>query len=198
VLWQQRLSTLQGATAALDVERLKHDKVLAQRAAQEDPLTGLGNRCALGRQLRDIELLSRHDDRPTSLLVVDLDRFKEVNDAHGHTVGDDVLRAVADAIRGVARSEDLVARLGGDEFVVLAHGTDADAGRGLAGRIRDAVEQLVIDVPSGRIRLTASVGVSTTDLDTTLTDLFETADLAMYEGKRKAASAPVTPPRPPE
>ncbi|MBA2463883.1 MAG: GGDEF domain-containing protein, partial [Nocardioidaceae bacterium] len=119
VLWQQRLSTLQGATAALDVERLRHDKVAAQRAAQEDPLTGVGNRRALSAALAEIEVRAVQDERPTSLLIVDLDRFKEVNDNHGHVVGDDVLRAVADAMRSVARSDDLVARLGGDEFVLL-------------------------------------------------------------------------------
>ncbi|QNN52234.1 GGDEF domain-containing protein [Nocardioides mesophilus] len=92
VLWQQRLSTLQGATAALDVERLRGDKLAAQRAAREDPLTGVGNRRALDLALADAEIRSHHDGRPTSLLIIDLDDFKSVNDRHGHVRGDEVLR----------------------------------------------------------------------------------------------------------
>ena len=131
VLWQQRLSTLQGATAALDVEHLRHDKLAAQRAANEDALTGAGNRRALEAALDDVAQL----DPPAttwgrSLLVRRPRRVQGGQRPHGHVVGDEVLRAVADAIRSVARQDDVVARLGGDEFVVLAHGTDADAGGG--------------------------------------------------------------------
>ncbi len=185
VLWQQRLSTLQGATAALDVENLRHDKLAAQRAAREDALTGAGNRRALEAALAEVSARTRLDHQPTSLLVVDLDRFKGVNDRYGHVVGDLVLRAVADAIRSVARSEDLVARLGGDEFVVLAHRTDAEAGVALADRVRRAIREVAVPVPGGTIGLTAGVGVRTTDLETSLEDLFDAADRAMYADKRR-------------
>jgi diguanylate cyclase (GGDEF)-like protein len=127
-----------------------------------------------------------HDDRPTSLLVVDLDHFKAVNDRHGHPVGDQVLAALADALRGAARSEDLVARIGGDEFVVLARRTDAENGAALAERIRAAVEGLRVSTPDGdTVRLGASVGVGTTDASTTAQDLLEAADRAMYASKRR-------------
>ncbi|CAN5304643.1 hypothetical protein BH18ACT9_BH18ACT9_14240 [soil metagenome] len=185
VLWQQRLSMLQGATAALDVELLRHDKLTAQRAAQEDPLTGVGNRRALEEVLAGVERRAVQDERPTSLLVVDLDRFKDVNDRHGHLVGDDVLRAVAQAMASVARSDDLVGRLGGDEFVLLAHGTDAEAGSRLAARVREAIGQISLPVPGATVRVRASVGVSTTDMDTSLGDLLEAADRAMYLDKRR-------------
>ena len=190
VLWQQRLSTLQGATAALDVERLRHDKLAAQRSAQEDPLTGVGNRRALQAALGEIELRAVQDAQPTSLLIVDLDRFKEVNDNHGHVVGDDVLRAVADAMRSVARSDDLVARLGGDEFVLLAHGSDSETGVRLADRVREAIGDIALEVPGHIVRIAASVGVCTTDLDTSRADLLERADQAMYADKRRSHLQP--------
>jgi diguanylate cyclase (GGDEF)-like protein len=190
VLWKQRLSTLQGASAALDVERLRHATALAQRAALEDPLTGLGNRRALEQALAEVAA-GDHDDRPTSLLVVDLDHFKAVNDRHGHPVGDQVLAALADALRGAARSEDLVARIGGDEFVVLARRTDAENGAALAQRIQAAVEGLRVSTPDGdTVRLGASVGVGTTDATTTAQDLLEAADRAMYASKRRRLPEP--------
>ena len=180
VLWQQRLSTLQGAQAALDVERLRRDTARAERQALEDPLTGVGNRRALDAALAS----GRLDDEPCSLLVVDLDAFKGVNDQHGHAVGDEVLRGVADALRSVARAEDLVVRLGGDEFVVLARATDDAGAAHLAARLRDAIAGIAVDVPDGLVSLTASVGVSTTGATTGVRELLESADLDMYRGKR--------------
>jgi diguanylate cyclase (GGDEF)-like protein len=180
VLWQQRLSTLQGAHAALDVERLKHATALAQRAAHEDPLTGIGNRRALDVALEE---LREHPDGPgasTSLVVVDLDEFKAVNDTHGHVIGDQVLRAVALALRHAARTDDLVARLGGDEFVVLARGTDQVDGRRLAERVDAALRRVEVGTPSGPLRLEASVGVATTGPRVGVPDLLAEADASMY------------------
>lgn len=180
VLWQQRLSTLQGAQAALDVERLRRETARVEKQALEDPLTGVGNRRALDAALT----AGRIDDEPCSLLIVDLDAFKTVNDVHGHTVGDEVLRGVADALRSVARAEDLVIRLGGDEFVVVARGTDDAGAAHLAARMRAAIAGVQVDVPDGQVTLTASVGVSTTGSSTGVLELLETADLDMYRSKR--------------
>ncbi len=187
VLWQQRLSTLHGAAAALDVERLRQDERAARQAAREDPLTGIGNRRALDLALADAELRSHRDQRPTSLLVVDLDDFKSVNDEHGHVFGDAVLRAVARAVGGVARSDDLVARLGGDEFVVLAHGTDLASGEALARRVEAAVAAVRVESPAGPVRLAASVGVGTAPPGVGLGHLLDEADRAMYREKRRRA-----------
>ena len=186
VLWSQRLSTLQGARAALQVELLHRDKLDAERAANEDALTGVGNRRALDDALRAAAATEPVDgELHTSLLLVDLDDFKAVNDTHGHVVGDDVLRAVAAAVRGVARSGDLVARLGGDEFVVLARDTDATVGALLARRVTEAVHSLVVETPTGRVRLGASVGVATTGPGVGIGDLLGAADVAMYGDKAR-------------
>lgn len=188
VLWQQRLSTLQGARAALDVERLRRDNEIAVRAAAEDPLTGVGNRRALTEALHAAELAQQVEvgRTPTSLLLVDLDSFKAINDVHGHVVGDEVLRQVAAALRSVARAPDTVVRLGGDEFVVLAAGADTDAGRLLAARAERAITAVRIDSPAGALTLRASVGVATTADDVSVADLLERADAAMYEAKGRA------------
>jgi diguanylate cyclase (GGDEF)-like protein len=208
VLWQQRLSTLQGAQAALQVERLHRDKEQAQRAASEDPLTGVGNRRALDDALRDLRAEDPGDTRgstPISLLVVDLDDFKSVNDTYGHVVGDEVLREAAAAVRRAARSRDVVARLGGDEFVVLARGADADAGRHLAERVTAAVGALRIDPGAGTgegavLRLSASVGVATAQTAEEAALLLARADAAMYEVKEAGRSRRRVPRprRPPE
>jgi diguanylate cyclase (GGDEF)-like protein len=193
VLWKQRLSTLQGAQAALQVERLHRDNVRAHREAIEDPLTGVGNRRALDQALTALqaEMVARptdgrrQEDLACSILVVDLDDFKEINDTYGHVVGDDVLRTVATAIRGVARAEDLVARLGGDEFVVLARGADAETGVRLARRIGAAVDALVGST-SGAISLHASVGVATATGEFDPSALMAQADARMYVAKARS------------
>jgi diguanylate cyclase (GGDEF)-like protein len=180
VLWSQRLSTLHGATRALELERLHHDRDAAQRAAHEDPLTGVGNRRALDQALA---VAGTVPGAQLTLLLVDLDEFKAVNDTHGHPVGDEVLRTVAAALRGVARSGDLVARLGGDEFVVLARDTDERTGARLATRVAAAVESAVVMAGDVRIPLRASVGFATTGPDVAVADLLRRADAAMYGDK---------------
>ena len=198
VLWQQRLSTLQGAQAALQLERVHRDKEIAQRAASEDSLTGVGNRRALDDCLRSLQADAAAVNQvsgqaapvssPVSLLVVDLNDFKRINDTYGHLVGDEVLRAVAMAIRGVARSDDVVARLGGDEFVILARGADEEAGARLAGRVTDAVDALSVGTRDGAITLSASVGVATASSGAEAALLLAEADEAMYAVKGSAAS----------
>ncbi len=189
VLWNQRLSMLAGARAALQMEQLERQKVAAVRESLEDPLTGVGNRRALDDALRSALLQDAVNGQPTTLLVVDLDAFKSINDRYGHLVGDTVLRAAAGAIRHAARADDTVARLGGDEFVVLARGTDADAGERLARRVEQAVDGLEVAVPGGPLRLGASVGVRTTGADLSPEELLGAADAAMYDVKRGASVA---------
>ena len=190
VLWQQRLSTSQGAHAALQVERLHQDNIAANRAAHEDPLTGVGNRRALDDAMRAVQAdaFTASRDVPVSLLVIDLNEFKKINDTYGHVVGDEVLRAVATAIRAVARADDVVARLGGDEFVVLARGADAENGRLLAERVTAAIAGLSVGSRQGAITLRAAVGVSTTGSGHDLPTLVAAADAAMYDAKAAGRS----------
>jgi diguanylate cyclase (GGDEF)-like protein len=175
----------------LQLERVHRDKEIAQRAASEDSLTGVGNRRALDDTLRALQaegatlaaVSGESEGQPMSLLMVDLDDFKQINDTYGHVVGDDVLRAVAMAIRGVARSDDVVARLGGDEFVILARGADQEAGHRLAERVTAAVDALAVGTRSGAITLSASVGVATASSGAEAALLLAEADEAMYAVK---------------
>ncbi|MEO2107614.1 MAG: GGDEF domain-containing protein [Actinomycetota bacterium] len=193
-LWRQRLATLHGAMAAREVATMQHRVEAAQVAATSDPLTGVANRRALEAMLAAIG--SSAQDGPTSMLLIDLDGFKRVNDEHGHHVGDEVLRAVARAIADTARHEDLVVRFGGDEFVVVAADTDATSASILADRVRIAVSHVQVPVDgegSPTVGVTASVGTRTTGPDLAVEELVAAADRAMYAVKQhRAASDGVT------
>lgn len=184
-LWQQRLRTLQGARSAVEVEQLRRSHAQATLAARQDPLTSLGNRRVLDEALA--ELAGGQDDRRHhSLVLVDLDEFKAVNDAYGHVVGDAVLCAVADAIRASAREDDVLVRLGGDEFVVLARGAGPDAGTDLARRVQVAVAGTAWGQIAPGLRVSASVGVATTGAGVAVAELVKAADAAMYARKPPA------------
>ena len=152
-------------------------------AAHRDPLTDLLNRRGF-QEVFDSELeRARRADQPLSLIVGDLDRFKRVNDAHGHAAGDAVLRRVADAIRGAKRGFDRSARVGGEEFAVLAPDCDEHGAYMLAERIRAAIHEAFAD--QGDTALTISFGISTHPLHGQSADgLLRTADQALYAAKR--------------
>jgi diguanylate cyclase (GGDEF)-like protein/PAS domain S-box-containing protein len=152
--------------------RALHDEL--HRQATHDALTGLANRVLLNRRLEA-------STERVSMLLIDLDGFKEINDRHGHHTGDLVLQEVAGRLTGMLGAGELAARLGGDEFAVLLPGTDATAATRLAERIAVVVAE---PMPIGGVLLTvgASVGVSA---GTPGDDLLRTADAAMYERKRE-------------
>ena len=163
------------------------DKVRSEQAlrrlAHTDSLTGLANRYAL----RDALGTALRQRAPVALLSVDLDHFKSVNDSHGHSAGDDLLRAVAQRLQAVVRPGDLVARLGGDEFAVLLRASgDGREPLRIAKRV---VDSLCEPVSSGqrRLRVGASVGVAVSDgsdgHDTGVDDLLVRADQALYAAK---------------
>jgi diguanylate cyclase (GGDEF)-like protein len=154
--------------------------------AQHDPLTGLPNRALFSERLDDA--LDRHRDhgRTFSLLIVDLDDFKSVNDSFGHAAGDELLLAVGARLRSVVRSGDTVARLGGDEFAVVLDGIGDNVHRA-GDRVLDALRQPFL-VNGQMLALGASIGVVQPrrgDLAVTADTLLERADSAMYVGKRQ-------------
>ena len=154
-------------------------------AANHDALTGLANR----RQLMEV-LEGISEDQPTTLLLLDLDGFKEVNDRHGHEAGDAVLVAAAERLRQVCRDSDMVARLAGDEFVVLCP-EELSAGDqvALTSRIREALARRV-PIEGGDVAVSASIGIATSHPGEPLTELVRTADARMYEDKRMRATHP--------
>ncbi len=149
-----------------------------------DSLTGLGNRRALDLRLDEEAARCSRNGKPVSLLMIDVDNLKQVNDDEGHKAGDRVLQAASYAIRRFTRASDFVGRWGGDEFLVIASDTSEEAAKALADRILAATARDRVVRPEHR-RAGLSVGIataSTTDVDTD--ELLEAADRAMYEAKR--------------
>ena len=159
-------------------ERLR--EVLATQA-YADPLTGVANRRSFDGELARAVAWAQRNDRPIALLTLDIDHFKKINDTYGHSVGDQALQAVAQALRTVARGDDdVVGRLGGDEFVVLQR-TDRAAARQAADDVRAAVA-LIDTLPSGPPGL--SIGVAALpDHAATGEELSAASDAALYRAK---------------
>lgn len=148
-----------------------------------DPLTTVYSRDYWWKKARAALKQRQAVNEPTSLLVIDIDRFKDVNDLHGHIVGDEVLKLVGLAIRNSLRSHDMAGRYGGDEFTVLCKNTTADAAYSVALRIRDKIAQIrVRDYP--QLRVSASIGVAAAeDGFTSVTQWVKAADSALYGAK---------------
>lgn len=156
----------------------------ALNMAQKDPLTGVYNRGALDEALRREIGFSRRQSGNLSLVILDIDRFKTINDDYGHIIGDCVLKSVAASIEDCMRSADQLFRYGGEEFVVLMRDTDARGACLLAERIRKVVEGLPCHCSGADIPVTISAGVSTLRADDTALTLFDQADQALYLAKQ--------------
>ncbi len=157
----------------------------AQRLIFIDDLTSLFNTRYLDLNLQNEIKRAKRNKSHLSLLFIDLDFFKDVNDNYGHLVGSKVLVKMADILHSCLRDIDIVVRYGGDEFIVLLTETDCAGAEKVAERIRDTVENYTFDVrPDLNLRLTCSVGISTFPDDAdNKTDLINLADKAMYRGK---------------
>jgi len=156
-----------------------------EAAARFDAKTGLLNAAAWEELTRRELVRAQRGGHPVAVLLVDIDRFKAVNDRHGHLVGDAVLRDVAGALSGGVRASDAVGRFGGEEFVVVL----PEAGAGEALRIAERLRLRIGDLSvllSGDAPLSASIGVACAPLDgTELTDLMLAADAALYRAKER-------------
>ncbi len=180
---------------AIENARLYED---VQKLSMTDPLTGLHNRRGLfevGR--RELER-ARRFDHALSLLMLDLDRFKAINDTHGHGVGDEVLAEIAQRCKRTVREVDILSRYGGEEFVALLPETGLTDAQRIADRLRNAVERQPIVTEAGSLSVTVSVGVAALRPSfAALDELLDAADTALYAAKaagrnrvRAATSAP--------
>ncbi len=156
--------------------------------AQLDPLTQLPHRAALLPALKSAMQTSRSSGKPLAVMMVDIDHFKRFNDTHGHLLGDQVIRAVADILKQQSRGKDLVARYGGEEFVLLLPNTNAQEAQIMALRLNRAIRAAPLNLTSGEpLHVTVSIGIHSTipTQDERWDHLLATADLAMYEAKRE-------------
>ncbi len=186
LLWQKTAANallrgkLQEANAVL-----QRQQVELQQLATLDPLTGVANRREFERLSRLVLARAQRSGLPTSLIVVDLDRFKAINDAWGHPAGDVVLGCAAAHLLGHLRRTDVLARYGGEEFMLLLPDTDLADALGVAEKLRASLQDLVIAWEGRTLRLTASFGVTTTGAHAEdLAPLYKRADLALYKAKQ--------------
>lgn len=156
------------------------------RQARTDSLTALSNRRHF-RELAGKELArARRYGQALSVLMLDLDKFKGINDTHGHQTGDNVLRKVGEVCRQIMREVDIVGRIGGEEFAILLPESDVKQAAEVAERLRQAIAEAVIRLESGgELRFTVSIGVAPQrTAEATIDDLLNQADKALYEAKR--------------
>jgi len=170
--------------------RLEEANLKLLDLAITDPLTGVYNRRKFDETLtREVNRALRYD--PVSLLVIDLDYFKLVNDRHGHQAGDDALKAVAQVLQACCRGTDTCARLGGDEFAIILPHCDSRAAQVVSQRIQQQIARTVLKVADGELRLGLSVGVATFPGDANTAAAFvAAADAAMYHAKQASRLQP--------
>jgi diguanylate cyclase (GGDEF)-like protein len=157
----------------------------ATQSALRDPLTDTGNRIAMDQTLeREIEMSRRHS-QPLSLLMLDIDHFKQINDTYGHSAGDEVLKAVAASIKNQLRNVDMVFRFGGEEFLILLSNTSREAAAMIGERLRFAAQAQDYEAEGKMIELTVSIGCSTLLPGESAESLLRRADSALYVAKRE-------------
>ena len=159
-----------------------------ERLAATDPLTGLCNRRQLDRELTRVCSFARRRHEPVSVISLDVDHFKTINDTLGIGAGDEVLAGIAEHLRRQTREEDVVGRLGGDEFVLLLVATDRSSAEQLADRVRAAIGTAKMDTVAGPVAVTVSVGVATGD-GVDPEELLRNADTALCRAKAAGRNA---------
>jgi diguanylate cyclase (GGDEF)-like protein/PAS domain S-box-containing protein len=179
-----------GRTYIVHLTDVTMAKVARQRLAHRathDPLTGLPNRTVILDRLAG----PHEDGAVLTLLFIDLDGFKVINDQYGHHTGDEVLAVVGQRLRGVVSARELVGRIGGDEFAVVLHGPDGPARGRIVSRDIETALQAPIATSAGELTIGVSIGTATTVThDTPPTTLLAAADAAMYESKTVTGLAP--------
>ncbi|WP_129645211.1 diguanylate cyclase [Peristeroidobacter agariperforans] len=186
-------------------QRLRRTLESKARQAASDPLTGLPNRRTFDRRLNAEFKRARRFAEPISVLLIDADHFKQVNDQYGHHVGDEVLRRLATTLReNLPREYDVLARIGGEEFAAILPHTSRDDAAIAGERLRAAIESTPFVTAAGRLSITVSIGIGSLsnrismEPQTTL-DVLDEADRGLYESKRlgrnQVTATPATEPR---
>ncbi len=171
-------------------------------AARHDPLTGLPNRAGFAREAAVVLALAEREGRPVAAAMLDLDRFKRINDGWGHAAGDAVLRGAARSLRAALRPGDVLGRMGGEEFALVLPGLTAEEALPILDRLREAVQRAVPHPAGGTERVTLSGGVATVPRPhmPALEEALAAADAALYAakeaGRNRTLPAPPTAARP--
>lgn len=181
---EQEMETLEGLLGQLIYplrNAVWYQKAI--RSAQMDPLTGINNRAALDNVLlREVDLANRNNTL-LSMIIADIDHFKNVNDQYGHSVGDTVLKEFSKILTHNLRGSDVLFRYGGEEFVIILTGTSNEDAVLVANRIRQAVENNPFCVDNLNLPITSSFGTATLISGDSSSSFFEKADAALYKAK---------------
>ena len=165
--------------------RLKVRLSIAERQCEFDPLTSVRNRRGFNRQVETATAYAARYERPLSLMMVDLDDFKTINDSHGHHIGDRVLKDLAMILEENTRKSDIIARWGGDEMAVLLPETDGTAASEVACKISKAIAEHEFPINGSSVRFTVSIGVASyPESASDFAELEVKADEAMYASKK--------------
>lgn len=176
------VSLLMGALGYRSLQQRKAF-LLANRLAHRDPLTDLYNRRAFLELARPIWATAQRNQRPLTMIMLDIDYFKRINDQFGHETGDQILIQTANLLARVCRAGDLLCRWGGEEFLLLVPETDLYQGLAFAERIRYSLEEIDLPDNSNTTFLTASLGVAERGGKGALEDLIKAADMQLYKAK---------------
>jgi len=184
---KEKIDELTRQTQAMnkEVEGLRHQLIEKQQVLAMDPLTGVANRGGFDKRIEEEQARSQRIGFPLSLLLVDIDKFKFVNDTFGHKAGDRVLQTIAKLMSGRLRDTDFIARYGGDEFVILLPGTSAEDAKAVAQGFCDAVKRCGFHSRGQSVDVTLSIGIAQLQEGDNSEAFFERADVAMYEVKHK-------------
>jgi len=192
--YERQLLILFASQAALSIYNAElHHQV--EQLSITDPLTGLANRRQFDRNLEQELARAHRYGKPLSLLILDLDHFKQINDTWGHPAGDAVLMAVAKVLRESARNADLPARVGGEEIALLMPETGMDGAAIIAERLCLAISEISVNWQEHVIHTTCSIGVAggnSDELPLELSVLYEQADLALYQAKATGRNQVIT------
>jgi diguanylate cyclase (GGDEF)-like protein len=177
-------ATLLALALAYQLRASQERRIRAERLAQLDPLTGLNNRRAFYDKTASFWGNAIRHKHATSVVLLDIDRFKQINDIHGHAHGDEVLKALAEILKQSVRQGDVLARWGGEEFIVFLPETSLQEAAALAERLRMAIEAVRIPREQGTTSVTASFGVAQKEArHATLDALIASADACQYQSK---------------
>lgn len=183
---QELVKQLSGKVQVLeqDGEQLRQRLEQTQQEAMQDALTGLPNRKAYEEHIAAEVARSRRYGTPLSIVVWDVDKFKDINDTYGHAAGDRVLKVIGELLRDNIRQSDFVSRYGGEEFVLLLPQTPLEVARGVAEKLRAQIENTPFHFQEQRVIVTVSGGLAQYQNDEAVNQLFERADKAMYQAKQ--------------
>ena len=186
-------ATLLALALAYQMRQHQQASLKATYLANHDPLTDLHNRRGFMDRARAAWSTAARSQRSLSLILLDLDHFKQINDVHGHDVGDQALVTCARLLASAGRAGDVLARWGGEEFILLLPDTDLDQACALAERLRLALGDCSIDTPKGPMHVTASFGVAQREEFVQLEGLIRSADQALYQAKRAGRNRVMVP-----